>query len=558
MAHFSEYLIQIYPEERGIALRVNERKLLSSKKGKLLLAKAEEVALACAEALAGGEEWYFKYERVREIFDRNLDGLEYFLLVDEAGRALIHTNRLREGTLFDDPVGLNAALTERPLLQLYYRNTGETLLDASAPVIINSAKKYGLRAGYVIRERYLSLKTFMTTLIPVAVIQLVYLLGFGIGYAFGAGVVASLIAGYVIKEQIFATLDNVFKGTRAISKGDLTSSFEPSSTDELGQLIYEINKISIGLSLIIKELQKVAHRVTIAGNEQALATEQFNQASGQIAATTQSLADGSHKQVENINTARKFSAELDEMVSNMVESARRGTELSGRAQSRAEEGAANLRATEQQIGKIEHAFDLSAAAMEELARQSMQIERITNTITEIAQQTNLLSLNAAIEAARAGEHGLGFAVVADEVKKLADETAVFAREIQDIIAGNSKKTSEAVTLMRQGTSEVMAGKLVLSQTVNSIKEIREAIQDTARELQSNFQVASEIKANSSFLSRELGQVLQITGESAKAAESISAATEEQAAASESIAVSAQSLHHALNELEKLIKRFKVD
>jgi len=535
----------------------SEQSYLRSKKGTLLQAKAEEMALACAAVLAGPDEWSYQYDQIRDIFDKNLGDLEYFLLVDVSARALIHTNRLREGVLFDDPVGMQAALTERPLLQLYHRNTGEKLLDASVPVIINGVKKYSVRAAYVLRERYLALKVFMTTLIPIFIAQVVYLLGFKLGYVFGAGILASLIAGYVIKKQIFATLDNVFKGTRAISKGDLTSYFEPSSTDELGQLIFEVNKINIGLSTIITELQKVARRVALAGDEQASATEQFNLSSGSIAATTQELAAENYRQVDSINLAQKFSEELDGMVSNMVASSRTGMELSEKALTKADKGTANLRSTERQIDKIERSFEMSAGAMEELAMQSQQIERITNTITEIAQQTNLLSLNAAIEAARAGEHGRGFAVVADEVKKLAEETAVFAKEIQQIICGNSKKTAAAVTLMRQGTFEVTAGKGVLLETVHSINEIRDAIYQTARELQSNFHTASEIKASSSVLYRNLGEILQISDKSARAAESISASTEEQAAASQNIAASAQSLYHVLDELEKMINRFKV-
>lgn len=539
-------------------MKLNEHKLLDSKKGTLLLAKAEEVAGACAQVIAGTGEWSGKYEQIREIFDQNLNELEYYLLVDESGRALIHTNRLREGILFDDLVGLRAATTDRPLLQVYHRNTGETLLDASAPVIVNGEKRFGLRAAYVIRERYLSLKVMMTTLIPITIAQAIYLMGFKIGYAFSAGTLASLVVGYIIKDQIFTTLENVFKGSRAISKGDLTSCFVPSSTDELGQLIFEINKISIGLSAIIKELQKVAHRVAVAGDEQVSATEQFNQASAQIAATTMTLAEGAQNQVKSVNSAQKFATELDIMVSKMVDSFHGGTELSKKALTKAEEGTGNLQATERQIGNIARSFELSAGAMEELAIQSLQIERIINTITEIAQQTNLLSLNAAIEAARAGENGRGFAVVADEVKKLADETAVFAKEIQVIISGNSKKTSEAVTLMRQGTAEVEAGKRVLGETAHSISEIRAAIQNTAQELQSNFRVASEIKASSSILTRNLGQVLRIADDGAQAAESISSATEEQAAASENIAASAQSLQNALAKLEKLINRFTVN
>ena len=536
---------------------IDERRLTKNKNGTLLLDKAEQMARACSAVLTQSGDWNNKYDQISELFDQNLMDLEYIVLVDETGKSLVHTNRPREGIIFDDQVGMKAIQSERPLLQVYHRNTGETMLDAAAPVVIDGQKRYSVRVGYVFRERYLYLKILTTTLIPVAVAQVAYLLGFRMSIVFSSAVLTSLIAGYVINQQIFATLNNVLKGTRAISKGDLTSFFEPYSTDELGQVILEINKISIGMSSIIKYMQKVARRVALASDEQASATKQFNLSSNHIAVITQELVAGAYSQVENINSAQRFSGELATMVSNMVVSSRSGLELSEKVLANTVEGTANLQATEQQISKFERSFELTAGAIEALSMQSQQIERITNTITEIAQQTNLLSLNAAIEAARAGEHGLGFAVVADEVKKLAEETAVFAREIRQIISDNSKKTTEAVTMMQMGTNEVETGKQVLRKTASSMNDIREAIENTARELKANYNTASEINTSSTILTQNLNQILMVSDQSAKAAESISAATEEQAAASEDLATSAQSLHNALDELEIMINRFKV-
>ena len=135
------------------------------------------------------------------------------------------------------------------------------------------------------------------------------------------------------------------------------------------------------------------------------------------------------------------------------------------------------------MSEIQTTVDDSATVIKQLDGKSQQIGEIIGVITNIADQTNLLALNAAIEAARAGEHGRGFAVVADEVRKLAEESRGAANQITGLIKDIQQGTKQAVTTMEQGTKTVGEGAKNIADTVTAIDEIVKAAADVATMVQ---------------------------------------------------------------------------
>lgn len=536
---------------------IDERKLLSSRAGERLLGRAGEIALKCGTILEQEEELRHCEKSIRALFDRNLTGLEYLLIVDGNGKALIHTNRLREGIVFDDEVGIRAARTDSPLLQIYHRNTGEVLIDASCPVLIKGQKCYSIRAGFLLRGYTLGTKVAGAVFFPVLVATALHFFGAQAVVVLGTGLAASGLSALFVKRQLDLVFETFREGTRAISQGNLTKVMTTESRDEVGQIIFEINKISIGLGLIIEKMQYFAQQIRVSCEEQSVSTERFNSTSSQIAATSQELANGAVSQLDSINSAKKFGEEITSAVSRMLASFRDGLVQSESSLARAGTGMNNLRASEEQMRKIHLSVDYTAKVIEDLAAQSFQIERITNTITEIAQQTNLLALNAAIEAARAGEHGRGFAVVADEVRTLAESSAVFAKEIKDIVTNNLKKTSEAVQVMRSGMGEVQRGRQALEETAFSIDQIIESVNLLSMQLKATFEMASDIDKRSGILVRDLDNCRNIAVDTARSAEAISDSTQDQAAVSSCLNSSALSLSKAAVEMEQLVDRFNV-
>jgi len=536
----------------------NQSRMLNSKTGVRLSNLAGQLAQSCGRLLEQNDYLKNHEKSIQKLFYDNLSGLEYILIVDGEGKALLHTNRLREGVLYNDPVGFKAAQSDSPLLQIYYRNTGEVLLDASCPVLVNNKKAYAIRVGYVIRDHSLGIRMILAAVFPIILAAALYFIYPNPFIAFGIGLVFSLLMAAFIKGKLASAYSAVLDGTEAISHGDLSKVVKPKTRDEIGQIVFEINKISIGLGIIIKKMQYFAQEIREACVEQDTSTDQFSAASAQIAATTQELANGAKDLVDSLNSARGCGDQIASSIEEMLHRSEDGLKQSDDSLAKAGVGVGKLAASEEQMQKINRSFDDTAQVIEALAAQSSQIEKITNTITEIAQQTNLLALNAAIEAARAGEHGLGFAVVAEEVRSLAESTAVFAKEIKDIITNNIRKTSEAVKVMRTGVGEVEKGRQVLDDTVDSINQIIDSVNKLAGQLKVSFKMASEIREQSGVLGKDLNDALNVAGDTARAAKTIACSTEEQVAASECLMSTANSLTKAAVDMEQLVTRFVVD
>ena len=206
--------------------------------------------------------------------------------------------------------------------------------------------------------------------------------------------------------------------------------------------------------------------------------------------------------------------------------------------------------------KISDTVGRSSEAVEILGQRSQQIGEIVNTISSIADQTNLLALNAAIEAARAGEHGRGFAVVADEVRKLAEQSGSATEEIAQIIRDIQASTENAVGVMKAGTEEVRSGSEIVGQAGERFSQILSNISEMERLIRESTQDTNEAAKGSKEVLEAAGGVARNTEQMADSIGSISAATEEQSASMEEIAASSHSLANMSEKLQEAANKFK--
>ncbi|GGG13264.1 hypothetical protein GCM10010912_67140 [Paenibacillus albidus] len=198
-----------------------------------------------------------------------------------------------------------------------------------------------------------------------------------------------------------------------------------------------------------------------------------------------------------------------------------------------------------------------SAMVKGLGEHSKEIGDIIAIITEIANQTNLLSLNAAIEAARAGEHGRGFAVVAGEVRKLAEKTAESGKRVSEVIHSIQLNTNEAIAMVAQGEKEVGLGIDAVQTAGRSFTEIEASIQEINEQIKGVSDASLEMSQETHELVLAFEQINQITAASSEGTHDVSASAQEQLASVEEIAAASRLLSELAQELQGSISKFTV-
>lgn len=341
----------------------------------------------------------------------------------------------------------------------------------------------------------------------------------------------------IIVEGINHTLDAVVApikdGVTALelmAKGDLTARISSNFLGDYQLIKNSINTVGQSLSSALNDV-----------NEAIAATAS---ASNQISSSTEEMASGTQEQTQQ---ATEVAGAVEEMTKTILENTRNASFAADTAKdagNKAVHGGRVVRETIEGMNRIAEVVRKSAETVNELGKSSDQIGEIVQVIDDIADQTNLLALNAAIEAARAGEQGRGFAVVADEVRKLAERTTKATKEIATMIRQIQKDTVEAVASMNQGTKEVEAGKIKADQAGASLLEI---IEGAKKVVDIITQVAAASEEQSS-----------AAEEISKSIEAISAVTQQSASGTQQIAHAAEDLNRLTLNLESLINQFKID
>ena len=316
----------------------------------------------------------------------------------------------------------------------------------------------------------------------------------------------------------------------AEGEGDLTQRVEVTSKDEIGQL-------GNGFNLFVQKIHDVVAEVGCVTREVAAAATE-------IAASSEEMSQGMSDQNDQVT---QISASIEQMSTSVVEVARKSDEAANNAAESgkvAQEGGAVVGQTIEGMRAISDAVSAGAASVAELGKRGEQIGKIIDVINDIADQTNLLALNAAIEAARAGEHGRGFAVVADEVRKLADRTTKATEEIGESIKAIQTETSEAVERMNAGTDQVAAGVQNATEAGESLKRIVNGAQEVAGMIQSIAAAAEQQSAASEEVSRNV--------------ESVSAVSRQAGEGANQAANAAAQLSTRAEQLQRLVDTFKTN
>lgn len=314
------------------------------------------------------------------------------------------------------------------------------------------------------------------------------------------------------------------------AEGDLTVFLPVENDDNIGKLFAGFNKSVKNIGNLMVNVTDVVEAVASA--------------SSQISSSSEEMAAGAQEQSAQTTDVAGSVEEMTKTILETTKNSSIAADAAKNAGSIAKEGGNVVSETIDGMNRIEEVVRKSAETVQALGKSSDQIGEIIQVIDDIADQTNLLALNAAIEAARAGEQGRGFAVVADEVRKLAERTTKATKEIAAMIKQIQKDTVGAVQSMAEGTKEVERGKQLTDKAGESLKQIIKGA-DNVVDVITQVAAASEEQSSTS-------------EEISKSIEAINNVTRESAAGVQQVASAAEDLNRLTVKLQQLVASFKID
>jgi methyl-accepting chemotaxis protein len=343
-----------------------------------------------------------------------------------------------------------------------------------------------------------------------------------------------------------------------VAAGDLrVEELTSARKDEIGQLMRSVNTMVVSLRELIGRVTDGAQQVAQSADDLTASTEQTTLTTEQITTSIQEVAVGSENIVESATTAYQLIDEMSHGIGRIAETAVVVAEASMETTHEAERGNESVQRAVEQMDQIRETVHGSAEAFRVLEQRSHEIEKIVEVITGIANQTNLLALNAAIEAARAGEHGKGFAVVADEVRKLAEQSGESAGQIIQLIQTIQEETTRAVGSMDEVIKEVESGTQVVHEAGDAFGRILLMAKQVSDQIQDVTASSEEMTANSYQVAQAVAGMTETAKTSAGNAETVAAASEQQLATIEEISASSETLSKLAHELQELVGKFKV-
>ncbi|HEU4685390.1 MAG TPA: methyl-accepting chemotaxis protein [Nitrospira sp.] len=289
----------------------------------------------------------------------------------------------------------------------------------------------------------------------------------------------------------------------AQGEGDLTKRVPVTGNDEISQLSRYFNQFIEKLQAMIG---KVAH-----------VTDKVASASVELSATAEEISKGTDTLTSRASQTAAAVEEMNATVSQVAQNSGKAATLAQETVKTAKDGGSVVSDTISGMQQLSDAVSNSATIIAELGKSSDQIGEIVRVIEDIADQTNLLALNAAIEAARAGEQGRGFAVVADEVRKLAERTTKATKEIGDMIRQIQQDTRGAVESMQQGTQKVSGGVELVNKTGEALTRIVQMVSESADMIRQIAVASEEQSVATQQIANDIENVAKVTKDSASGA-----------------------------------------
>ncbi|MFJ8089274.1 methyl-accepting chemotaxis protein [Lysinibacillus sp. NPDC095746] len=372
------------------------------------------------------------------------------------------------------------------------------------------------------------------------------------------GILLLLVLLYIIIDRLLKPLKKVVNAANQVANGQLINVDLEITKDEIGNLSKSIQTMVSNLQHIILNIRNTSDNVSSAANQLTInAAETYNSSTiiaqdmGQI---TQN-AEASMVMTEETAAAMEETATG---IQQIADSANTAAESSISASQASERGNHVVQQVIAQMELINDSVEQIGTTINGLHLNTKKISDIVNLITAIADQTNLLALNAAIEAARAGEHGKGFAVVADEVRRLAEQSSQSATEIYNLISTIQADSNASITVMEKGKEDVKAGMEFTNEVGEIFKEILTSSEEVASQIREISAASQQISASSEEVAASVNNIKQSAEQSSEFSANVSSATQEQLTTMQEVKEASSSLGKTAEELQVLVAKFKLE
>lgn len=339
--------------------------------------------------------------------------------------------------------------------------------------------------------------------------------------------------------------------------GDFTAEGTHQSLDEMGQLTNSYNTMARSLRELIGQVYHSTDLVAASSQQLSASSQETSAVTEKIVQAIEGLTKETKLQNQTINEATNTIGDMNTAMQNVMTNTLDVSEKASASVKVANEGNGIVQQASQQMNQLQSKLVQLEEVLNQLQVQTNHIGNMNAVVSNIAAQTGLLALNASIEAARAGEHGRGFAVVASEVRKLADESAQSADEINQLVSTIQKDNQNVIQTMRMVQQEFDTGINLVQHAGTQFYEIEESINSVAAHLEDVSATMEEISAGSDQMNATAFHIKSSIEQMTQNIEDVASSTEEQLASMEEVQSSSQHLAHLAEDLQQAASRFSI-